>query len=47
MLRLILNLVKLDYKIIFLLYNMIVYKSKIDFYLKLIFIKIHVSLYKI
>jgi len=40
-------MVKLDYKIIFLLYNMIVYKSKIDFYLKLIFIKIHASLYKI
>ena len=40
-------MVKLDYKIIFLLYNMIVYKSKINFYLKLIFIKIHVSLYKI
>jgi len=40
-------MVKLDYKIIFLLYNMIVYNSKIDFHLKLIFIKIHVSLYKI
>jgi len=40
-------MVKIDYKIIFLLYNMIAYKSKIDFYLKLIFIKIHVSLNKI
>jgi len=40
-------MVKLDYKIIFLLYNMIFYKSKIDFYLELIFINIHVSLYKI
>jgi len=32
-------MVKLDYKIIYLLYNMIVYKSKIDFYLKLILYK--------
>jgi len=37
------NMLKLDYKIIFLLFNMIVYKSKINFYLKLTFIKIHVS----
>ena len=35
---------KLDNKIIFLFYNMIVYKIKIDLYLKLIFIKIHVCL---
>jgi hypothetical protein len=40
-------MVKLDYKIIYLFYNIIVYKSKIDLYLKLIFIKIHVSLNKI
>jgi len=40
-------MVKLDYKIIFILYNMIVYKIEIYFYLKLIFIKIYVSLYKI